>query len=568
MDTVVSKKCSFIKNKGDFSFWVNRKGEIDTKGAPSLKVSSSAVQVFVDGVIYNKSEDELVRAFEEHGIAAADQLEGSFSLFLIIRKTFHFITDKVNSKKIFYANLDGEWFVSNNIDCIPKQRCTINPEGLACFLANGVMLNTLTLYKEIKSAHGASIYSVSSNKLSVLAYWQYHFDYAATAHKSEEELEKELEGLLIESIREMAPAVKHAAVSLSAGYDIRGILAIAHKYTHIPEISCFSYAATGNTKTNSDSILAKRIAEACGYSHTTYPTYTGNLVQHIIDNAQQGKAITNYCDEIETWNMLAERNEYTDLIVGEECFGYFKEPLETKEKLFSLLAVNGPGSIGWLKRFVDKDFYASLNQHLAQLQTEIYERLEKYADVDDKKDFLYFDQRMNHVLLPWRENICSQVGCVHNPLMHSKILEFINTLPPVHRHNKILFKRTIKKMFPELFEIGFATASGYTINWELEIRRNKAKLIEFVESTDSLLDTIIPKRKIIEMIKSQSSIRGIASKNKTRIIFYLRKNYKIFNVLISPFMGPLNSHVSTGYVFPDFMILRLLMIRAQLQQSR
>ena len=564
---MVLEKCSFIKNKGDFSFLINRKGEIDIQGAPSLKISSQAIQVFVDGVIYNKNEDELIRAFEEHGVAAADQLEGSFTLFIIINERFYFITDKVNSKKIFYANLDDEWFVSNNIDCLPKQRCTISPEGLACFLANGVMLNTLTLYKEIKSARGASIYSIVDHKLAVEQYWQYHFDYAATAHKSEEELEKELEGLLIESIKEMAPAITHAAVSLSAGYDIRGILAIAHKYTQIPEISCFSYAATGNTKTNSDSILAKRIAEACGYSHTTYPTYTGNLVQHVIDNARLGKAITNYCDEIETWNMLAESNAYTDLIVGEECFGYFKEPLETKEKLFSLLAINGPGSIDWLKSFVDKEFYTSLNQHLVQLQAEIYERLEKYPDVDDKKDFLYFDQRMNHVLLPWRENICSQVGCVHNPLMHSKILEFINTLPPVHRHKKILFKQTIKKMFPELFAIGFATASGYTINWELEIRRNKAKLIEFVESTDSALDTIIPKNKIVEMIKSQSSIKGIASKNKTRIIFYLRKNYKLFNVLISPFTGPLNSHVSTGYVFPDFMILRLLMIRTQLQQQ-
>ncbi|MGN6646082.1 MAG: asparagine synthase-related protein [Cytophaga sp.] len=546
---------------------INRKGEIDIQGAPSLKISSTAIQVFVDGVIYNKNEDELIRAFEAHGIAAADQLEGSFALFIIIGKTFYFITDKANSKKIFYADLDGEWFVSNNIDCLPKQRCTISPEGFACFLANGVMLNTLTLYKEIKSARGASIHSIKEHKFSVEQYWQYHFDYSKTAHKSEDELEKELEDLLIESIREMAPAVTHAAVSLSAGYDIRGILAIVHKYTRIPEVSCFSYAATGNTKTNSDSILAKRIAEACGYSHTTYPTYTGNLVKHIIDNARLGKAITNYCDEIETWNMLAESNSYTDLIVGEECFGYFKEPLETKGKLFSLLAINGPGSIGWLKSFVDKDFYTLLNQHLAQLQDEIYERLEKYEDVDDKKDFLYFDQRMNHVLLPWRENICSQVGCVHNPLMHSKILEFINTLPPVHRHRKILFKRTIQKMFPELFAIGFATASGYTINWELEIRRNKAKLIEFVESTDSLLDSIIPKKKIVQMIKSQSSIKGIASKNKTRIIFYLRKNYKIFNVLISPFIGPLNSHVSTGYVFPDFMILRLLMIRAELQQQ-
>lgn len=566
MSAAVPQKKSFVKSTGDFSFVVNARGVTCIEGSPTIYSLTSNLRFFVNGIIYNKSEDELISQFDAKGIHSVDELEGNFVLFIMQGEDFYIVTDKVNSKKAFYANLNAEWYISNNINCLPKERCTLNLEGLACFLANGVMYNSLTLFKEIKSARGASIYTIKENTLSIKQYWQYHFDYSSTADKSADELEKELEELLIYSIKEMAPAIGHAAVSLSAGYDIRGILAIANKYTRIPEITCFSYAATGNTKTNSDSILAKRIAEACGYSHTTYSTYTGNLVQHLKDNSIQGKAITNYCDEIETWNMLAQGNLYTDLIVGEECFGYFKEPLETKEQLFSLLAINGPESISWLKNYVDKNFYDELNRNLAQLQKNIYERLEKYSNVDDKKDFLYFDQRINHVLLPWRENICSQVGSIHNPLMHSKILEFINKLHPVHRHNKNLFKRTIKKMFPELFAIGFATASGYTINWEMEIRKNKSKLIEFVESTHSALDSIIPKENLVEMINNQSSAKGIASKNITRIVFYLRKNYKIFNVVISPFIGPLNSHVSTGYVFPDFMILRLLMLREQLQK--
>lgn len=565
MSTNIPLKKSFVKSTGDFSFFINTTGVIHIEGIPTFHSETSGVQLFLNGVIYNKSEDQLVRAIEEKGISAVEQFEGNFILFVVIGADFYIVTDKVNSKKAFYAYLNDGWYISNNINCLPKERCTISIEGLACFLANGVVYNSLTLFNEIKSARGASIYSIKQNTLSVAQYWQYHFDYSATANKPAEELEKELEGLLIESIKEMAPAVSHAAVSLSAGYDIRGILAIAHKYTHVPEISCFSYASEGNTKTNSDSILAKRIAEACGYTHTIYPTYSGDLVQHIIDNASLGKGITNYCDEIETWNALAEKNTYTDLIVGEECFGYFKEPLETREKLFSLLAVNGPGSIAWLRNFIDAKFYDQLNQNLAKLQNDIYARLDQYSDVDDKKDFLYFDQRINHVLLPWRENICAQVGCVHNPLMHSKILEFINKLHPIHRHNKILFKRTIKSMFPELFAIGFATVSGFTINWEMEIRKNKFKLIEYVESTDSLLDAIIPKNEIVQMIKDQSSAKGIATKNLKRIVFYLRKNYKIFNIIISPFIGPLNSHVSTGYVFPDFMIIRLLMVREQLK---
>ena len=123
-------------------------------------------------------------------------------------------------------------------------------------------------------------------------------------------------------------------------------------------------------------------------------------------------------------------------------------------------------------------------------------------------------------------------------------------------------------MFPELFDIGFATASGYSINWELEIRKNQTKLIEFVEQSDSLLDELIPKQAIIDMIHKQSSIREITAKNITRIIRFGRKKNKIFNTIVTPIFGPLNGPLSSRYVYPDFLVIRLLIIREQLKFNK
>jgi len=567
MSATIPQKKSFVKSTGDFAFFINADGVIHTEGIPTFNSITSNLKFFVNGVIYNKSEDELIQEFNEKGIRMVDELEGNFILFVISDSDLYLVTDKVNSKKAFYAHLDDGWYISNNIDCLPKQRCTISQEGFACFLANGVMHNTLTLYKEIVSARGGSIYSFIDQQLSIKTYWEFVFNYSAEepTDASVEKLQKELEALVISSIREMAPAVSHAAVSLSAGYDIRGILGTIDKHASIPKISCFSYAASDNKKENSDSVLAKKIAEACGHSHTIYPFYNGDLIKHIVGNAEQGKCLTNFCDELETWNALAESRKYTDLIVGEECFGYFNVPLENEDKLFALLAINSAGSLKWLEQFINPDLYSQLNKSLSKVRNEISARLDRYSDVHDKKDYLYFDQRMKDVLLPWRENIGSRVGCVHNPLLHSKILEYVMKLPPVHRQNKNLFKRTITSMFPELFAIGFATASGYSINWELEIRKNKSKLIEFVEQSDSLLDTIIPKQEIINMIHKQSSLIEITAKNITRVVRFGRKKNKFFNVLLTPFLGPLNGPLSSRYVYPDFLVIRLLVIREQLK---
>ena len=147
-----------LKNKGVFSFLIGKQIGVKTTNQPTFASNDNAVQVFLNGVIYEKSEAQLVEGFFNTWGDYIKNVEGGFVIFLIDGTGFYILTDKVNSKKAFYALLDDVWYISNNIDALPKHICQLSMQGLACYLANGIMYNDITLFQEIKSAKRADVH--------------------------------------------------------------------------------------------------------------------------------------------------------------------------------------------------------------------------------------------------------------------------------------------------------------------------------------------------------------------------------------------------------------------------
>jgi hypothetical protein len=100
-------------------------------------------------------------------------------------------------------------------------------------------------------------------------------------------------------------------------------------------------------------------------------------------------------------------------------------------------------------------------QSINNLADGIYDGINGISDPREKCDFLYLNQRIDHILMPWREYFTGQVGYVHNPYLDGGILNFVKKMPGQLRKEKFLFRDTITNMFPELFSIGPATSSGY-----------------------------------------------------------------------------------------------------------
>ena len=66
--------------------------------------------------------------------------------------------------------------------------------------------------------------------------------------------------------------------------------------------------------------------------------------------------------------------------------------------------------IGWLAPLLPADSAAALAENLREEIEDIYRSCPDTEDLHEKKDFLYLDQRIPHVLMPWRDRFTGDVG--------------------------------------------------------------------------------------------------------------------------------------------------------------
>jgi hypothetical protein len=85
----------------------------------------------------------------------------------------------------------------------------------------------------------------------------------------------------LESIQRRYAACSAPALSLSAGYDSRGILGFLNDGVKAPDISFFSYALDSVPGVDTDAALSKQLADRCGYPHQVLHSYNGDLIAHL-----------------------------------------------------------------------------------------------------------------------------------------------------------------------------------------------------------------------------------------------------------------------------------------------
>jgi asparagine synthase (glutamine-hydrolysing) len=552
-----------IKKRGTFSFIIKSTNEVKTRNLATLRSENNNISIFLDGVIYNNNQEELLSGFALNGVDYVKQLEGSFIIFLLAGSDFYILTDKVNSRKAYYAFIEDEWHISNNVDNLPKDKFQVSLDGLACYLANGVMLNDLTLFQGINSARRAGIHFFQEDRCIVTTYWDYIFSYTRDVIQ-EEEYEEKLKRLLINSINRRYVASSDTAISLSAGYDSRGILGILYKYIHAKKISCISYRLGTKAKIDSDAMLSKKLAETCGYEHKIIPSYNGDLISLLKKNALEGKCNSYFCYELDVWHSLAENNFCSDIFVGDECFGWYDVPLNNSTELLNSVRIYGASGIDGLKGIISDKTYLDFCIRLDKLTADIVDKTTSISNPHDKKDYLYLDQRINHVQMPWRENMLGQVGFVHNPYLDGDILNFMMKIPPEFRKDKSLFKKTISNLLPDLFTIPLANFDwSYIRFWQNEFIRNKKSLVMLVLGTNSRLDNFISKEEIVVLINRRcSKLIRVESFLKRGLNFISNKN-QIARKALNIIFGSWSDFDSrSDYLLQ--ILLRILLVRIYL----
>ena len=560
-----ASNAGFIKNRGNFLFLVDRQGQVKTSNNATLASNDQKIKIFLNGVIYNNNGDGLVKGFYAHGINYINQVEGSFIIFLLDGTQLYILTDKVNSKKAFYGYIGDVWYVSNNIDALPRDKCQLSLDGIACYLANGFMLNDLTLFQEIRSTRRASVHAIENGELYSYSYWEFKFENPAWSIEQFQKYKEELEALLVEGVKRIYAASSTTALSLSAGHDSRSILGILHDKINAPNISCFSYALDDNPGTGTDAVLSKEMANYCGYPFQIIRSYDGDLIAHLKNNAREGKCLSNFCDELDAWHHLAAAAQFSDVFVGDKCFGKVDIKSGSKPDILASVFIRDSAAIRWLGNFISKKAYRQMCQSIDKLAERVFDTTKAIPDPLEKSHFLYFDQRVDHFLMPWREYFTSQVGYVHNPFLDGAVLEFFKRLPFQLRKDKFLYIATVRKMLPDLFSVGMAPTSGCQVDWHRELLKHKDELFSFVQAMDSRLDAIISKKEILHAIRNFDSWILELQDFLIKAFNYMYR-HKFMEKTLSRIIGP-RYHPKGSLVGHDKLLIRLLLIRIYLSPS-
>jgi hypothetical protein len=276
----------------------------------------------------------------------------------------------------------------------------------------------------------------------------------------EESSQKQLVQLIEQSVEEELRRHKNVRLSLSAGYDASAILGAC--VSKGIRVRCFSYGSK-NSPRNSDVEIARKMAQSTGMSHEIWPMdgYPAEEIQKSNSNWFEG--VANRCGELGAWIYYQESLQPKEVdpplfTFGDECFGWNKSLLRGREDV--LLSIGIQPICEALRKYVDQGVWAEFQKTYLDEMDRIYSRADHLEDLHDKKDFLYFHERVQKAILPWRENFAGRFGRTTSPLLSAPILDFVGKLPRSQRLGKRLMRKAVTRAYPEIFRFPRAKQSG------------------------------------------------------------------------------------------------------------
>ncbi len=539
--------------------------------SPSTQIAvdrENNVTLLLHGEIYGTKDNQaefLIKQFIKRGIDFSKDINGSFVILLIDKRydTVSLITDRINTRKVFWSKYDGNYWLSTSLYIHPTAGVDIDPIGVACYLANGVVHNNRTLFDGVRILDRACVHKLTQDGFQTSRYWSYEFtnSYLGT---DEKKLCAELSELLVGSVRIRLSDDPEIFLSLSAGYDATGILGILGSKLNIPNVECFSYAL-GNPGSESDAYISEELANCFGFNHKIIQSYKGGLLGIINHNANLNQGVANFCDEVDAWIEMAEdfsAKSKSALFVGDECFGWKDCELNSGIDVLNSVAIYDFGGLSWLQDMLPKEIYNTLSNGLNEDISQILRRCPPTRDYHDSKDFLYLDQRLSNDILAWRVFFAGQFVMVRNPFLDNSILDFMMKIPSSLRCGKRFYKETIIKMFPDLFRFRRARASDYVANWKNELAFQLPAIKSLISSRYSKLDEIIPPEVILQLLEENKIGEPNRFSPKTVPIKILRRLLRRTHVggkLMSCFFDTTKKRLDSITLLKRILVMRLFL---------
>ena len=536
--------------------------------------------IYQDDLLYKQSlQSYLIESYTKYGIEFIKKLNGSFCMFVADNRAgiVHFATDRLNSRKIFYAQIGEKLIFTTKFTNMPLDECKISYGGIASYLINGVPYNNLTVFEEIKLIDRSSLITVNNFKnvkIQSRKYWDYTF-----SNEFENFNKRELADVLIDiykkSLQKRIKGKKNIFLSLSGGYDSRGIAAILKDIiADDQKVICFSHNFSTNS-VGADAGVAAKIAQYLGFEFKLINSYNGDPIKVLKKNAELGQGLAYFCIETDVWDIIGKdfvAKSDSILLVGDMNDGTFTEFHGNTKRALERTSIFEPKILKQNGSLFSGDI---LKQLISGWQVEydiILDKATNQNDIVDILDFLYVDQRIPHVNSVARE--CFQMPFIETttPYYDNDVLDFVSKLPRNLRDNKKLHCYTLEESYPDLFKINFPNEGwGAEPNWMLEIERFSDFFIADLKQSKSKLDEIISPDRIIEEILSLSkggrkklTIKHLLKK----IHISIKRHFPDYHKIIELFPGGKELvRKSGGVISPRIpeMLSKILILRYFLQ---
>lgn len=492
---------------------------------------------------YVAGGDESVRRAVETGSYA--DLQGSFLLHIAGPGEDTWVTDRTGSQRAFWHEKAGEvreneWPEHHDLDL----------GAIGSVLVNGYPLHGATLFAGVAALRPGSVTTIREGTVSVTPYWS--FSPAGDPSLGRDEARKRLAELLVQAVdRHVTGSVR---LSLSAGYDARGILGILRHRLGRTEVSTFSYAH-GAPAPTSDAALSARLAHEAGYPHALVESVDDDVLRVIEDNARLGRGLTNFCDEVRVWAHDLERD--LPVVVGDECFGWNDVPLEDADDVLEAVYLHRSPGLRRLRDLIGADRLGELSTETDRLVSQAAAPHLDKGDLHDAKDSLYFAERLSRGLMAWRESFAGDGRQVLNPFLDGNVLDLIAQLPSAERRGKRLYRETVRELVPEVFDVPFASTMGYSPDWRAVMLADAGR-IRATLATPSLLDAVIPPEAVDRLLIRCASPTSRLRDQTARVGASLRARKQL---------APLGRRI--GWEVNDPTLLRrTLVLRAALRPAR
>ncbi|RJP76394.1 MAG: hypothetical protein C4524_10195 [Candidatus Zixiibacteriota bacterium] len=348
----------------------------------------------------------------------------------------------------------------------------VNPAGLAGFLSNGYILEGETLLEGVRVLGPGQWLTADRGRIERRTYWACEFAEPRDG-REEKALSEEMGRLLLKAVERRTSPDASYTILLSGGYDSRAILGLV-RLLH-PDIPITTVTwGEDNGRPDSDVARSRDIARLAGTSHRFYPLDPTALPEHfreyVLLSEGRTDAVGNYPAGLEVFHAIRAETQTGMILRGDHCFGLKKFEHSDVELLHSLNIhsfLRLPFSYRYLR--------PGLRLQLARVGQEQIGRILRncpYPGLHDRKDYLYYHQRLANYLQPLSHLKLRAIG-LRSPFTDAELVYFMHRLPSPMRLRKALFRRTLRDLLPD-YQWADMARSNNLIDWERQLRVNPA----------------------------------------------------------------------------------------------